>query len=123
MGFLDKLIKAADSLSKGASTDPQVRVIRQGNGSRTLDFSACMDAAMKNRIKRGELEWMDKVEIFEGMYLPLRQKQGWVQSKGGRGSSNDDRFKIQWDIDGETIVGSYDDQEFTVTERIKKSRK
>jgi len=44
---------------------PSIRIVKQGVGSRVLDFSEFMDSEMKQRIRSGVLEWMDKVDIFE----------------------------------------------------------
>ena len=113
------------------SKEPKIRVIKQGAGKRVLDFSEFMDKEMKQRIRQGVLEWMDKVQIFEGFYMPQRESEGWVLIKGGRFSDDFDsheavfedlRFKVTWQVGEEIIVGQYDDTEFTVTERIKKKK-
>ena len=41
--------------------------------SRVLDFTEFMDQEIKQRIRSGVLEWMDKVNIFEGFYIPKRE--------------------------------------------------
>lgn len=123
MGLFDKLSGLSARISNPTSQKPQVEVLKEGNNSRTLGFSSFMDAEMKSRIKNGELEWMDKVAIFEDFYIPSRKSQGWTPVEGGRGGSNEDRFKIEWSIGDQVIVGTYDDFEFTVTERLKKNRK
>ena len=109
------------------SKEPKIRVIKQGAGKRVLDFSEFMDKEMKQRIRQGVLEWMDKVQIFEGFYMPQRESEGWVLIKGGRNDDDfngdeDLRFKVTWQVGEEIIVGQYDDTEFTVTERIKKKK-
>jgi hypothetical protein len=97
---------------------PNIRIVKQGTGSRVLDFTEFMDPEMKKRIKSGELQWMDKVDIFEAFYLPLRQSEGWVAIKGGR--NDDDRFRVTWQVGEDVITGQYNDGEFTVTEKLKK---
>jgi hypothetical protein len=75
---------------------------------------------MKQRIRRGTLEWMDKVDIFESFYIPKRESEGWVVINDGR--NKDDRFKITWQVGDDLIVGTYNDLEWTVTERLKKQK-
>jgi hypothetical protein len=99
---------------------PAIRIIKQGAGSRVLDFSEFMDSEMKKRIRSGVLEWMDKVDIFEAFYIPQRQSEGWARVKGGR--NDDDRFKVTWQVGEEIIVGQYNDGESTVTEKLKKKK-
>jgi hypothetical protein len=101
--------------------EPKIKIIKQGTGSRVLDFSEFMDAEMKKRIRSGVLEWMDKVQIFEDFYIPTRESEGWAAIKGGR--NDGDRFKISWQVGNEVIVGEYNDTQFTVTERLKKAKK
>jgi hypothetical protein len=98
---------------------PAIRIVKQGAGSRVLDFSEFMDSEMKKRIRSGVLEWMDKVEIFETFYIPTRQSEGWVATSG---RNNDDRFRVMWQVGDEVIVGQYNDGEFTVTEKMKKKK-
>lgn len=107
--------------SKGSPKEPKIRIIKQGAGSRVLDFSEFMDQDMKQRIRKGAIEWMDKVDIFESFYIPKRESEGWVVIKGGR--NDDDRFKVTWQVGNEVIVGSYNDLEWTVTERLRKQKK
>ena len=105
------------------ATEPQIRVVKQGAGSRVLDFTEFMDSDMKKRVKSGVLEWMDKVNIFEGFYIPKRESEGWVLLKGNYKSSNsDDRFKASWQVGEEIMNATYNDGESTVTERLKKSK-
>ena len=106
---------------------PSIRIVKQGAGSRVLDFSEFMDPEMKKRIKSGVLEWMDKVQIFEDFYLPKRESEGWVLIKGGRFSDDftgdeDLRFKVTWQVGDEVIVGQYNDGESTVTEKMRKQK-
>ena len=106
------------------SKEPKIRVIKQGAGKRVLDFSEFMDKEMKQRIRQGVLEWMDKVQIFEGFYMPQRESEGWDLIKGGWLPGREEvRFKVTWQVGEEIIVGQYDDTEFTVTERIKQQKK
>jgi hypothetical protein len=121
MGLFDKLGEISAKFIQSTSENPQVQVLKEGTNSRTLGFSSFMGPEMKSRIKNRELDWMDKVAIFEDFYIPFRKAQGWIEIKGGR--SNDDRFRIEWSIGDEVIIATYDDFEFTVTERLKKSRK
>ena len=96
---------------------PQIRVVREGAGNRVLDFSEFMDKEMKQRVKSGNLEWTDKVDIFETFYIPTRFSEGWVLIPRG-----DDRFKAEWQVGDQVIVGKYNDGESTVTERVKKKK-
>jgi hypothetical protein len=100
--------------------EPKIKVVKQAAGSRILDFSEFMDQEMKQRIRSGILDWMDKVNIFEAFYIPKRESEGWVAIKGGRNDS--DRFKITWQVGDDVIVGQYDDLKWTVTERLKKQK-
>lgn len=104
-----------------ASSEPSIRIIKQGTKSRVLDFSEFMDKEMKKRIRSGVLEWMDKVNIFEGFYISKRESEGWTPIKGGR--NDGDRFKISWQVGDDVIVGEYNDGESTVTEHLKKVKK
>ena len=101
---------------------PQIRIIKQLSGSRVLDFTEFMDDAMKLRVKSGTLQWMDKVDIFETYYIPIRESEGWLLFEGNYKSPNsEDRFKVTWRVGDQVLIGSYNDLEFTVTERVKKS--
>jgi hypothetical protein len=103
---------------------PQIRIVKQGAGSRVLDFSEFMDQDMKKRIKTGVLEWMDKVDIFEAFYIPKRESEGWTLIKGNyRSANSEDRFKATWQVGDDQISATYNDGKFTVTERLKISRK
>jgi len=99
---------------------PRIRIIKQLSGSRVLDFTEFMDDAMKQRIRSGTLDFMDKVAIFEDFYIPTRESEGWVAIKGGR--NDGDRFKVTWQVADQILIGSYNDLEFTVTERVKKTK-
>jgi hypothetical protein len=94
--------------------------VKQLSGSRVLDFTEFMDDAMKQRIKGGTLDFMDKVTIFETFYIPIRESEGWLAIKGGR--SDGDRFKVTWRVADQVLIGTYNDLEFTVTERVKKTK-
>ena len=105
----------------GKAKEPQFKILKQGSGSRVLDFSEFMDLEMKVRIKSGQLEWMYKVAIFEQFYITKRESEGWILTSGSYKSKNtDDRFKAVWQVGEDVIVGKYDDEKSTVTERIKK---
>jgi hypothetical protein len=99
---------------------PQIRIIKQFSGNRVLDFTEFMDDAMKQRVRNGTLDFMDKVTIFEAYYIPIRESEGWVAIKGGR--NDGDRFKVTWQVADQILIGSYNDLEFTVTERVKKTK-
>ena len=50
---------------------PQIRIIKQLSGSRVLDFTEFMDNAMKQRVRSGTLDFMDKVAIFEDSFVAV----------------------------------------------------
>jgi hypothetical protein len=100
--------------------EPRIRISKESSGSRVLDFTEFMDQDMKQRIKKGTIEWMDKVDIFESFYIPVRESEGWVLIKGGR--NDGDRFEVTWQVGNEIIVGRYNDLEWTITERIRKQK-
>lgn len=59
----------------------------------------------------------------ESYYIPKRESEGWVLVSGSYKSKNtDDRFKAEWQVGEEIIVGKYNDGESTVTERLKKKK-
>lgn len=99
---------------------PQIRIIKQSDRSRVLDFSEFMDDSMKRRTRSGTLDFMDKVTIFEDFYIPTRESEGWVAINGGR--NDGDRFNVTWQVADQVLIGSYNDLEFTVTERVKKTK-
>ena len=100
--------------------EPQIRIIKQGSSGRVLDFSEFMNEEMKRRTRAGILEWMDKVDIFETFYIPKRESEGWILIAGNyRSSLNDDRFKVEWQVGNDVIIGNYNDGESTVTERLR----
>ena len=103
-----------------APKEPQIRVVKQSPAGRVLDFSEFMDKEMKQRIKAGTLDWMDKVEIFETFYIPKRLSEGWELAKGGR--TNGERCEVEWTVGGESIAAKYNDGESTVTEKLKKKK-
>ena len=106
-----------------APREPQIKVVKQGAAGRVLDFSEFMDQEMKQRIRRGVLEWMDKVNIFESFYMPKRESEGWILISGNyKSSMSDDRFKVEWQVGDDVIVGEYNDGKSTVTERLKKKK-
>ena len=86
-----------DKFKASMNHEPEMRIAKQGKNSRTLDFSEFMNSEMKKRIRNGELEWMDKVVIFEDFYVPKRESQGWILIGGSKlSSSTEDRFKATW---------------------------
>lgn len=109
-----------DKFKISANDTPQMQVVKQGKNFKTFEFSQFMDSEMKQRIRRREIEWMDKVDIFETFYIPQRESEGWILMKGNyKSNSTEDRFKVTWKVGDLTIVGSYDDLQWTVTERLK----
>jgi hypothetical protein len=124
---IEDLLRKADTyiMAIFGSKEPKIRVIKQGKGKRVLDFSEFMDKDMKQRIRKGVAEFMDQVANFEYFYMDQRISEGWVLTKGGRNDDDDDdddRFKVTWQVGGETIVGTYDDGQFTVTENLKSKK-
>jgi len=111
------------------SKKPGIRIIKQGAGKRTLSLEDFIEDKAQARLYAKEnahvapnrMEFMDRVSIWEGVYIPLREKEGWVQLKGGRNSG--DRFKIEWQVGQDVIVASQDDWDGTITERLKASKK
>jgi hypothetical protein len=109
-----------DKFKKNQSSKPQMQVVKQKKNSVTFGFSEYMDEEMKQRIMRREIDWIDKVDIFETFYIPQRESEGWILLKGNKKSnSTEDRFKVTWKVGEFTIIGSYDDLQWTVTERLK----
>jgi hypothetical protein len=103
-----------------APKEPQIKIVKQTAAGRVLDFSEFMDKEMKQRIREGNLDWMDKVGIFETFYIPKRISEGWVLVKGGR--NDGERFQVEWKVGDESIAAKYNDGESTVTERLKKKK-
>ncbi len=103
-----------------APKEPQIRIVKQTAAGRILDFTEFMDKEMKQRIRGGTLDWMDKVEIFETFYIPKRLSEGWELAKGGRNGG--ERFQVEWKVGDETIAAQYNDGESTVTEKLKKKK-
>lgn len=95
------------------------------SGKRILHFDQFMNKDMKYRIKNNirPLEWMDKVDIFESWYIPDRESKGWVLIKGNyQSNSTENRFKVEWQYENEIVIGEYMDEQFTVSERIKRKK-
>lgn len=96
-------------------------------GERTLDLSENLPkdetkersayAEKYSHIRPGRLEFMDRVNIFEGMYLTMRKEKGWVLVKGGRNDPNGDRFIVEWRIGKERIAAEQDEWDGTITEK------
>jgi hypothetical protein len=71
---------------------PKVRIVKQGADKRTLslqDFVEDKNAAKAYakefaHIAPNRLEFMERVSIWEGVYIPMREKEGWVSIKGVR---------------------------------------
>ena len=112
-----------------SSGAPKIRIVKQGAGKRVLsmyDFVEDKNAAKAYakefaHIAPNRLEFMDRVSIWEGIYLPMREKEGWVAIKGGR--NDGDRFKVEWQVGNDVIVAQQDDWEGLITERLKKTKK
>lgn len=86
----------------------QVKIENISATQRILDFSKFLTSEMKARKKSGELDWMDLVEVFEGMYIPACEREGRKLTKGNyKSDSTDDRFKVLWEVDGKRIQGEY----------------
>jgi hypothetical protein len=112
-----------------SSGTPKVRIVKQGAGKRVLslyDFVEDKNAAKAYakefaHVAPNRLEFMDRVSIWEGVYLPMREKEGWVLIKGGR--NNGDRFKVEWQVGNDVIVAQQDDWDGLIAERLKKVKK
>ena len=77
----------------------QVKIENLSSTKRILDFSQFLTSEMMARKKSGELEWMDLVEVFEGMYIPACEREGRKLLKGNyKSDSTDDRFKVLWEV-------------------------
>ena len=127
MGFIDKINKTIRSVEKAIEKEPaqdssgtQVKIESISSTKRLLDFSQFLTPDMKARKKSGELQWMDLVEVFEGMYMEACEREGRRLIKGGR--NDGDRFKVLWEVDGKKIQGEYveDGKWWIVTETLKK---
>lgn len=127
MGFIDKINKTIRAVEKAIEKEPaqessgiQVKIESINSTKRLLDFSQFLTPDMKARKKSGELEWMDLVEVFEGMYMESCEREGRRLIKGGR--NDGDRFKVLWEVDGMKIQGEYveDGKWWIVTETLKK---
>ena len=79
------------------------------------------DAKEFAQVAPNRLEFMDRVSIWEGVYLPMREKEGWVLIKGGR--NNGDMFKVEWQVWNDVIVAQQDDCDGLIAERLKKVKK
>lgn len=109
---------------------PRIQVIKEGAGKRILSLEDFIDdkpaakayAREFAHVAPNRMEFMDRVNIWEIVYIPLREQQGWVRKSGGRGSLNDERFKIEWQVGEDIIVATQDDWDGTVTEKLKKTK-
>ena len=100
----------------------QVKIENLSSTKRILDFSQFLTSEMKARKKSGELEWMDLVEVFEGMYIPACEREGRKLLKGNyKSDSTEDRFKVLWEVEGKKIQGeyTYNGEWWTVVETLK----
>ena len=100
----------------------QVKIVTLSSTKRILDFSQFLTPEMKTRRLSGELEWMDLVEVFEGMYMKACEQEGRNLLKGNyKSDSTEDRFKVLWEVDGKKIKGEYtfNGEWWTVLETLK----
>ncbi|CAB4694548.1 unannotated protein [freshwater metagenome] len=110
------------------SKEPRMQIIKQGAGKRILslhEFIEDKEAAKQyakefSNVAPNRLEFMDRVSLWEGVYLPMREKEGWVCIKGGRNGG--DRFKVEWRVGEDMIVSEQDDWDGTISERLKKKK-
>lgn len=111
------------------SKEPKVQIVEQGVGKRVLslyDFVEDKNAAKAYarkyaHVAPNRLEFMDRVSLWEGVYISMRLDQGWMWIKGGR--LDGDRFKIEWQVGEDVIVAEQDDWDGTILERLKKKKK
>lgn len=110
------------------SKEPRIQLVKQSTGKRNLslfefveDKSAAKSYAKEYaHIAPNRLEFMDRVSLWEGIYIPMREKEGWVCIKGGRNGG--DRFKVEWQVGEDVIVAEQDDWDGTISERLKKKK-
>jgi len=107
--------------------EPKVQILKKSAEKLVLSFndfikdkSAAQAYANEYAPPPNRVEFMDRVYLWESIYIPLREKGGWVCIKGGPG--NDDRFKIEWKVGDEIVVATQDDWDGSITERIKKMK-
>lgn len=108
--------------------EPKVQILKQGAGKLVLSFNEFIEDKVAAQAYANEyahvapnrLEFMDRVQIWEGIYIPLREKNGWVSIKGGR--NDGDRFKIEWQAGEDIVVATQDDWDGSISERIKKKK-
>lgn len=110
------------------SKEPKVQLVKQGAGKRILSLREFVEdkAAAKayakefSHVAPNRLEFMDRIYLWEGVYLPMREKEGWVSIKGGRNGG--DRFKVEWQVGEDLIVSEQDEWDGTISERLKKKK-
>jgi len=110
------------------SREPKIQILKQGVGKLVMSFNEFIEDKVTAQAYANEyahvapnrLEFMDRVQIWEGIYIPLREKNGWVIIKGGR--NDGDRFKIEWRAGEDIVVATQDDWDGTISERIKKKK-
>ena len=109
--------------------EPKVQILKQSAGKLVMSFNEFIEDKITAQTYANEyahvapnrLEFMDRVYLWESIYIPLREKGGWVRIKGGPNS--DDRFKIEWRVGDDVVVATQDDWDGCISERIKKSKK
>jgi hypothetical protein len=107
---------------------PKVIVLQHAVGKRVLSLNEFIEDKLAAKayakefvhVAPNRLKFMDRVTIWEGIYIPMRQKEGWVLIKGGR--NDGDRFRVEWSVDDVVVVAEQDEWDGTVTERVKKKR-
>jgi hypothetical protein len=107
---------------------PKVIVLQHAVGKRVLSLNEFIEDELAAKayakefvhVAPNRLRFMDRVTIWEGIYIPMRQKEGWVCIKGGR--NDGDRFRVEWSVDDVVVVAEQDEWDGTVTERVKKKR-
>ncbi|MSZ70345.1 MAG: hypothetical protein F2709_04180 [Actinobacteria bacterium] len=111
--------------------EPKVQVLKQSAGKLLLSFNEFIENKVAAQeyaneyahIAPNRLEFMDRVQLWEGIYIPLREKVGWVLLKGNyKDNWADDRFKVEWQAGDDVVVATQDDWDGSVSERIKKKK-
>lgn len=111
--------------------EPKVQILKQSTGKLVLSFNEFIEdkvAAQEyaneySHIAPNRLEFMDRVQLWEGIYIPLREKVGWVLLKGNyKDNWSGDRFKVEWQAGDDVVVATQDDWDGSVSERIKKKK-
>ena len=111
--------------------EPKVQVLKQSAGKLVMSFNEFIEdkstaqayAREYSHIAPNRLEFMNRVHLWEAIYIPLREKTGWVLFKGNyKDNWTGDRFKVEWQVGSEIVVATQDDWDGSVSERVKKSK-